>query len=265
MNVRTASNYSLAHCRQWRVPAVVITAVVLLTAACSSGAGTANSSNGASVLTLGSSYTPNSLDPAKINLAMQWYVDPAYDPLIYMAPDGSLRPGLATSWNYVGSGNKVFELHLRPNVKFSDGSPLTADVLKANIDYFRRNGMATASLLTTVSSVEVVNPTTVRLTLSASDPVLPQVFTQLNVAGDIVSGPALKDPQKLATQTFGAGPYELDAAESSAGSRYTYVPNPNYWNKTAVHYKKIVIEYLANENSRLAALKTGQIDVMQAT
>ena len=248
-----------------RALAGAVVALALVAAGCSGG-GTAagpQASGQGGVLNIGSPYAPNSLDPAKINLAMVWYADLAYDPLIYLAPSGKLQPRLALSWGYVGNSNEVFELHLRPNVRFSDGSPLTADVVKANILYMRGSTGGVAAYFSGVQSVDVPSPLTVRITLSAPDPSLPEIFTQQYQAGNMASGPALQQPQKLATQTLGAGPYVLDSAASVANDHYTYTPNPHYWNKSAIHYQQVVVKVFPNANTALAALKTGQVDVIQ--
>jgi ABC-type transport system substrate-binding protein len=50
----------------------------------------------------------------------------AYEALIHMKPDGSLAPGLATSWHYVGKGNTTFTFTLRHDAMFSDGTPVDA-------------------------------------------------------------------------------------------------------------------------------------------
>ncbi|AEW99837.1 ABC transporter substrate-binding protein [Streptantibioticus cattleyicolor] len=244
-----------------RTALAALALTALLAGGCSAGAD--QSPNGPGVLAVGTGFTPDSLDPARINTAFTWYVDPAYDPLIYLAPDGSLHPRLALSWRYVGSGNRVFEIRLRPHVRFSDGTPLTADVVKRNIAYFRGAGGGAAPYLAPVTSVDVIDPLTVRLTLSRPDPLLAQVFTQDHQAGDVISATALDRPGRLATRTFGAGPYVLDAAATVADDHYTYVPNPGYWNRAAVPRHKLVIKVLPNADTALAALRTGQVDAVQ--
>jgi peptide/nickel transport system substrate-binding protein len=238
----------------------LIAATLLLTAC--TGRGTDRSASSDDTLTIGQSSAPNSLDPAKTSAQLGWIGNLAYDPLIYKAADGALKPRLATSWEYVGAGNKVFELKLRPNVKFSDGSPLTADVVKANIDYVRKAHGLAESFLASIKTVDMPDSLTVRFTLSEPNPLLPDLFTQTYLASIIVSGAALKEPAKLATQTFGAGPYMLDQTQTVASDHYTYVPNPHYWDKQNVHYDKVVIKILPNPNTALSALKTGQVDVI---
>lgn len=235
---------------------------LLLATALAAGACGAPSASSASTLRIGQYWPPVSLDPAKIGGESLTYVEPAYDPLIYRAADGSYQPRLATAWRYVGSGNQLFELSLRPGVTFSDGTALTAAVVKSNIDYFRTAQGQAAALLATVSTTEVVNELTVRLRLSAPDPLLPTVFTQDYFAGNVISSTGIGQPARLATQTFGAGPYVLVPGQTVANDHYTYARNPKYWNPRDVHYDQITIKVLPNENTALDALKTGQVDVI---
>ncbi|SFK09728.1 ABC transporter substrate-binding protein [Amycolatopsis sacchari] len=248
---------------RWRKAAAAFAvglAVVSLTAACGGGTGSGSADR---VLNIGFPVPPESMDPAKLSTDASLYANLAYDPLIYRAPDGSLQPRLATSWNYVGTGNKLFELKLRPDVRFSDGSPLTADVVKTNIEHFKKTS-SSASLLAAVASIEAPDPLTVRVSLSQPNPILPVLFTQDFLAGNVASGPALAQPDTLATQSAGAGPYVLDPATTVSKDHYTYVPNPQYWNKNAVHYDRVVVKVLTNANTALAAIKTGQVDVLRA-
>lgn len=62
-------------------------------------------------------------------------IDLAYASLPHINPDGTISPALATSWRYVGTGNTTFELTLRHDARFSDGTPLTASAVKAYFGY----------------------------------------------------------------------------------------------------------------------------------
>lgn len=247
----------------WRKVATAL-AFVLAATGCSDP-GTATTVVGAKTkLTIGTSYPPTpNLDPGNANGANLWYLELAYEPLIKMAADGTLKPGLATSWKYVGSANTTFELRLRDGVTFSDGSPLTADVVKANLDRFRGTAqLSTAAQLADVTEVTAVDKSTVRIRLSKPNPSIPAVLSEFYGAGDLVSGPALTDPAKLATRTFGAGPYTLDPAHTVEGDHYTFIRNQHYWDQKNVRFETVVVKVLPNANSALAALKTGQVDIV---
>jgi peptide/nickel transport system substrate-binding protein len=182
-----------------------------------------------------------------------------YDSLIYQAPNGTFEPDLAASWHYVGTGNKEFELTLRSGVKFSDGSPLTAQAVKNSLDYYRKVIGPEQSLISALTSVTVSGPLTVDLHFSSPVPDAPLLLSAEYEAGAIIGPKGLADPSSLTTSSDGAGQYTYDGAASVTNSAYTYVANPNYWNPSAVHYKKIVIHIIGQPSSVLSALQTGQV------
>jgi ABC-type transport system substrate-binding protein len=63
------------------------------------------------VLNIGVNSTVSSLDPALSGNGdpIDIFPELAYDPLFLRMPDGSFAPGLAESWRYVGTENKIFE------------------------------------------------------------------------------------------------------------------------------------------------------------
>jgi len=218
-----------------------------------------------STLTIADSSPPISMNPALDgNGRLGTFIQPGYDPLITIEPDGTLKPDLATSWSYVGSGNKEFRLTLRRGVKFSDGTPMTAQDVVNSIDYYRKNGVFDADLAT-VTSVTATGPYTVQIKLSAANPELPYAFDQYWQLGDVIAPAGLANPKTLLTATLGAGPYVLDSAATIANNTYTYTPNPYYWDKSAVHWQKIVIKVFTDTNSALQALESGQLQLMIGT
>ena len=253
--------------RSARAAAALVLASALAVAGCSASGQAAGVTATTKTLNIGTSYPPTpNLDPGNANGANLWFLELAYEPLIKQAADGTLQPGLATSWKYVGSGNTVFELKLRANVKFSDGTPLTAEVVKANLDRFRSDAkLSTAAELADVSAVTVIDADTVRLSLSKPNPMIAEMLSEFYGAGDLVSGAGLADASRLDTKTFGAGPYVLDSARTVDGDYYTFTRNPDYWAPAQVHFDTVVVKVLPNPNSALAALQTGQVDVIQGT
>ncbi|MEN3280295.1 MAG: peptide/nickel transport system substrate-binding protein [Solirubrobacteraceae bacterium] len=247
--------------------AVVLVLVAALVAGCGGGGKAVGTSDKAGktasavgdTLNLAVARPPNSLNPAFTNTSWAWYVHLAYDPLIIWGPDGKPKPSLATSWRYVGNGNKTFELTLRPNVKFSDGSALTAKVVKDNLDYQKQAGGPYQPFVAG-KTITATGPLTVRITTKLPDPEIVRELSQDLMAGNMISPKGLANPKGLGTTTAGAGPYVLQPEATVPGDHYTYTPNPNYWNKAAIHYRKVVVKALPNPNSVLNALKTGQVD-----
>jgi len=211
------------------------------------------------VLTVAHSVSPQTLDPAKTVQNDAWFQAPAYQPLIVRRSDGSLQPGLATSWQYVSSDNTALELRLRPGVKFSDGSTLTAQTVVDHFEYVLKSGGQFAPLFAG-DQFTATGPLTVLIKTPKPNPDLPTLLTQDDVVGGVISPTGLKNPAKLGTQTFGAGPYTLDPGQTVPGDHYTYLQNPNYYDKASVHWKKLVIRVITNPQAALNAMKTGQVD-----
>ncbi len=207
---------------------------------------------------------PSSLDPGRLNNGGggAQYAELAYDPLIFLAPSGNYVPDLATSWNYVGTGNTKFVIHLRSGVEFSDGTTLTAQDVVNSIKYAKSGATTASSYLGYLSSAVATGPLTVTLTFSAPQPDLETVFDQNEMAGDIIGPTLLATPHELGTQTDGAGPYMIDPSQTVTGSTYVYVQNPHYWNHALRRFQKITLTVIATNTSALEALRTGQADFM---
>jgi ABC-type transport system substrate-binding protein len=212
-------------------------------------------------LTLAFGAPPNSMDPAKVNQAMSQFIWPAYDPLIIKNLDGEYVPWLAASWKYTDLTNTTFEITLRDGVKFSDGSVLDAAALKKHFEYAQKANGAQAGFLAG-QTYEVTSPLVLTMHLAAPNPIMPEILDQVWAIGFPISPKAIDNPDALGTSTAGTGAYILDAAQTVAGDHYVYTANPNYWNPTAVHYKKVVMKVIANPNSVLQAIQTGQADVV---
>ncbi|HEX3588236.1 MAG TPA: ABC transporter substrate-binding protein [Pseudonocardiaceae bacterium] len=234
---------------------------LLVITACSTGS-TQSGAGGAvgQTLTVVTVAAPQSLDPGKAQQNDAWFDQLAYEPLIVRKSDGSLRPGLATSWSYRGTDNKTFVLHLRQGVKFSDGSALTAQTVVDDFAYVEKAHGQLAPFLIG-DTFTATDPHTVTITTAAPNPNFPVLLTQDYIVGGIISPKGLASPAQLGTRTLGAGPYLLDASQTVTGDHYTYVPNPNYFDPKSVHWHKVVVKVITNAQSVLNALRSGQAQV----
>jgi peptide/nickel transport system substrate-binding protein len=214
------------------------------------------------VLTIAVAIAPPSLDPGVGESSFEVYITPAYDALLRIDPaDGKVIPSLAVSWKWVGADFTTFEMELRPNVFFSDGTEFNAEAVKAWLELQKANATVTASNIG-LDSAEVTGPLSITLNLAKPNVMLPIFLTRGWIAGAIACPAAVTNPDLVKTATCGAGPYMLDTANTVTADTYTYIPNPHYWNPDAIHWNKLVIKVVANPQSGLDALRTGQVQVI---
>ena len=240
----------------------ILTATALGLSGCAAGGSSdpsASSGAGATggTLTLGSLADIKSFDPAQAHLGHQMPIyQAAYDTLIKRDADGTLSPMLATEWSY-NDDNTRLTLTLRDDVTFSDGTTFDAAAAKANLDHFLADNGPDAQQIALVSAVDVVDDTTISITLSEPDPALEYYLTQ---APGLIGSPAALATADIDTAPVGSGPYIMDAANSVSGSQFTFTANPDYWNPDAQKYDKVVFKVLTDITARTNALVSGQID-----
>lgn len=254
--MRSALGYKGRLLRPFSIAAAVL-ACTLGATACTGSTGTGAATSG--TLTIANFTIPQSLSPAdSANNAPGFPVTLAYDSLIYWAPDNTYKPMLAVEWGYVGTGNTKFSFTLRSGVQFADGEPLTAQAAADSINYFKKGKNPAAGAFKTVTA-EATGELTVTLTLSVPNPDVERMLSQFDLGGALISPKGLQNPSALETTSYGAGPYVLEASQSVAGDHYTYTANPNYWDKSRVHWSKIVVKVYTDENAALSALKLGEV------
>lgn len=252
--------------RVYRTLALAASAAIFLSG-CGGSANNAAPGDGegaktVTTLTLASGVEPQSMDPAMSREAQfVQYFQPVFDTLIRRNSDGEPVPMLATRWETAKDG-KSLTLALRDDVTFTDGEKLNADVVKGNLERFKKAGGPLAGALASVGTVDAVDATTVKLNLSKPDPAL--VYALGGPSGYIQS-PANFDSPTVDTQPIGSGPYELDRSATTPGSQYTFVKNKDYWDTDLQKFEKLVIKPIKDENARFNAVRSGQADGMIAT
>src|SRR2546423_12250332 len=169
----------------------------------------------------------------------------------------NIVPQLATSHEWSGE-NRTLTLKLRPGVTFHDGEKLDAAAVKFSLE--RHKNMAGSNRrgdLAPVASGDVVDVHTVRLNLSA--PFAPLLAVLTDRAGMIVSPKAAQ----AAGDKFGARPVRARPfrfVERVAQDRIVLERFPEYWNRGAIHFDRIVYLPIVDSTVRLANLRSGQLD-----
>lgn len=247
-----------------RATVALTLAGALALAGCGSSGGASSSGAAAAgrsgTLSVGMGEPATTMNPVLLAPAIYGYFN--YDPLIYQAPSGGFVPDLATSWGYVGSGNKTFQLTIRKGAQFSDGTPVTAAAVKNSMDYFLKTNGPALSFAGPVASVSAQGDT-VTLHYKTAFPNAVISLTQDWNFGLIIGPKGLANPASLATTSDGAGEYVLQPSQTTAGSLYVSTPNKYYFNQAAIKYSKVEVRPFTDASAELAALQTGQIQFAQ--
>ena len=204
------------------------------------------------------------LDPAHPQTASSFSQEvpmALYDTLIRLSPAGEVQPGLATSWSYNADFTE-FTLKLRPDVKFHDGTRLTADVVKRNFDRdIALGNRASAPMVDSfrsVASIETIGDDTVRLKLKEPSGQMEYVFAF--VAGMMVSPAAFEgDAFGASFKPIGSGPYKVKNFESNVVTHLERFDG--YWGGTAGRPAAFEHHYVPDGRARLNALRSGQANV----
>jgi peptide/nickel transport system substrate-binding protein len=174
-------------------------------------------------------------------------------------------PGLAQSWD-ISKDGLTYTFHLRPNVKFHDGTPLTAEAVKFCFDrqmndqgpfYATGTYPYVKGFLGNVAGVEVVNPSTVQIRLKS--PLTPFLQYLAHHSLYIYSPEALKKWGKdVVKHPVGTGPFKLETWEP--GVRVVLTRNDQYWGG-APKIRQAIYVPIIEAQARLSAIKTGEIDM----
>lgn len=176
-------------------------------------------------------------------------------------------PLLATSWKQTAP--TVWRFQLRKGVKFHDGTPFTADDVVFSFQRGAGTGSDMRGFLASIKEVHKVSDSVVDIETVAPNPILPDVLTvfgimskkwcQENKAEHSVD--RRKGIENTASfKANGTGPFRLKERQPSV--RTVLVRNFNYWDKVESNLDEIVFTPIGNNATRVAALLSGETDVM---
>ena len=224
----------------------------------------------ARTLRLASAFDPQSMDPHALALLYQSrVVSQVYDSLVNRDREFRLEPALATSWKMVDA--RTWRFALRPNVKFHDGTPMTADDVVFSIGRALAKTSQRAFQLRGVTGARRVDELTVDVLLAAPDAVLPEKMIFVGIMSRAwAERHGVQQPQdfnaKQETHAVrnanGTGPFVLKRYEPDA--RTVLAANPNWWGRGTAfgggNLTEVVYAVIQSDATRMAALATGEAD-----
>ncbi|MGH9068709.1 MAG: ABC transporter substrate-binding protein [Acidimicrobiales bacterium] len=171
-----------------------------------------------------------------------------------------LIPELASQMPQISNGGKTYTIKLRSGIKFNDGTAFNAQAVKTTLERDIKDPKSSrASSLTAIQSVTVVDPTTIKLTLSK--PYAPLTSILAGRAGMIESPAQLKKlGDKFGTHPVCVGPFEFVSRPSS--DQINIQKSPDYYAKSSVHLAKVKFEVVTQPTVRATDLKAGSIQVV---
>lgn len=168
--------------------------------------------------------------------------------------NGKIAPSLATQWEWSPDG-KTLTITLRSGVRFSNGSPFTAEDVVFSWNRLKANGFSDR-IARTLLGWEIVSPTKLIARFGAPElSFIPQLGPPIMSKAyfDRVGDSAFK------TKPIGTGPYMFKRIRP--GESAELVANPRYWGKKPT-VKNVILRSIVDDTTRIAALKTGEADIV---
>lgn len=211
---------------------------------------------------------PQTLDPHSANLAVTTrLLSNVYEGLVGRDKDFKIVPWLAVSWEQ--RDPKTWRFKLRPNVKFHDGTPFTADDVV----------FSTTRVLHPLSQMKVnaqgverarkVDDLTVDLLMKEPNPVLPNHLFQMRIMSrawamkhkaETPQNYKDKEDTYASRHTNGTGPYMVTVRQPDV--KTVLVVNPNWWNKDSLergNVTEVTVLPIKSNPTRIAALISNEV------
>lgn len=190
------------------------------------------------------------------------------DSLVSQLDDGEIVPWLATDWS-VSDDQLVWTFHLKEGVRFTDGTPLDAQAVVDNLEFWMRdagNSTVVAHIGAYYESSRALDETTVEVRLSKPFAPLLSVLSQAYFG--IQSPTALaRGSEANCEEPIGSGPFVVESWER--GDRVTFVRNPDYSSAPAnarhqgpAYVDRVEWRFVPDGTARYGALTTGEADVV---
>ena len=175
-----------------------------------------------------------------------------FDSLVTITPDYKAEAGLAKEW--AKQSDTVYLIKLRDDVKWSDGEQFTANDVRFTIDRLKDSDTIYSANVANVTTVEVIDNTTLKITLNQEVP-----FFEYNLTFPILSSKYYSDKDFTADIVpVGTGIYKVTEVQSSA---IILGKNENYWKENEnPTIDKITINLYSTAGELYNAFKMGNID-----
>ncbi len=182
-----------------------------------------------------------------------------YDRLVKLGADGkSFEPELATAWESSSDGLSI-TFTLRPNVEFSDGTPVTADDVVSSLIRETDPDASWGFLFGPIAGVTKVDET--HVTVATSTPFAPLLAALSTFAASIYPAANLAEwGDQMSAHPVGSGAFMLESWEP--GNQLVLTRNENYWQAGKPYLDKVIFKVVTDDNARVLQLQAGAVDLI---
>ena len=213
-------------------------------------------------LSIGLSTPVTTMDPHFHNLTPNNSIAKhIFETLVHQDEQQALKPGLAESWRAVDS--TTWEIRLRKNVRWHDGTPFTAEDVLATLKRIPNvpNSPASFAIYTRpIIEAKAPDATTVVMKTREPHPLLPNDLATIHIIPkkvDAMSTPDFNSGKAV----IGTGPYQF--VEYVSGDRVVLAANDKYWGPKPA-FAKVRFRMITNSAARVAALLAGDVHMIEA-
>ncbi|QKJ20887.1 ABC transporter substrate-binding protein [Microbacterium hominis] len=251
------------------IAAVSVAAIALTACTSAGGDGDGDGDAAATTLTIGVDSDSAALgyDPLRYGSGQRFFYEGLYDSLFLIDADGQVVPDLVTSFEYNDEQTEL-TLDLDTSATFADGSSLTAELVKQNLDFRGDADLSAYSGFAEggeqeITDVTVVDDDTVTLAFAAPSPgfeanlVLP--------AGAIVGPTGVADRSSLDSAADGSGPLEIDADATVKGNSYLQVKKADHPDADEYPFDTYEFRPILDPQARVNAAISGEVDIANIT
>ena len=211
---------------------------------------------------------PQTMDPYSQNESFTNSVNgQVYEKLVVRDKQLGIKPALATEWQQVSPLKWRFKL--RPNVKFHDGAPFTADDVVFSVLRAREPTSLIANYSSALGTPVKIDDLTVEFDLQQVNPIFLQHLDQIFIMNKAwcekhkVTKPLdfkNKEESYASINANGTGPFILTSRQP--GIKSTWKRNPTWWGKMEGNVQEVVFTPIGSDPTRTAALVSGELDLV---
>jgi len=197
-----------------------------------------------------------------------------YDTLFGVNDKYEPQPQMVSKWG-LSDDRKTYTFELRDGLRFTDGTPVTAKDCVASMRRWAARDGGGQHMMARLADTPIKDDKTFQVVMKESYPLLVEWLAKAatNVCYIMREKEAQTDPMQQIQTIMGSGPFVFNEGAVVQGQRYVYDRNANYAPRSepavftsggkVVNVDRVVFENIADEATAIAAIRAGEIDMIE--